>query len=913
MAFNVSPSYLKRIAQLESGGDPLAMNPNSTAKGLYQFTDPVAAEYGLSDPTDPEAATDAVKTLTSDNYKSLKASLGRPPTEAELYLAHQQGAAGAAKLLKNPDKTAADVVGLKQVKNNGGDPSMTAGDFANLWKSKYDGTASEDHTFDPIGQFADSGQIMNDAAPDFSAHAEPVENAPDFSAQSVGSTPEAASNFKKTDNVAEPQTGKLRTGIDSFNQGTMAGWGSDITDPLAALYAVLKTDPMGALKGQVNDPAMAENITNLRGNSIDTLAAGRSANPGTAAAAQILGTLTGAAGMSKVIPSGVATRAATIARAAPNLTAAAIGGGGAVVNALGEAPQDGVERFNNLGWNVPLGAGAGLLGYQSAKLASKGASLVADRLGSPIKNTLTSVGKKLGILDDVGMPPPTPPTGPAAPPLDLSPTKVAGILDEEDAAKLAQGRVLPMTAGERTQNVKLQRMEEIAKKSGSLPFQKAVAKQQDAAYKPLTSILGDAQQIDPIALNYRTQDEMNNAANLLRGQYDNLGKQVNQAYKTASEGANGVGIRASNISNDFLGGVGDMMAMENVRPGDIPKLDSTLDELRGIISPMHGDERKPFSPDNMNLRDLEAWKKRLNRAIGNTMEPADKRIMQAVSRHYDDFLGNLADDAIVNGDETAINAFKNARGLASQKFKFYNSDTSIQKILDNRELSGTQLVNTILGANKMVGKGDDGRIVETMLNLAGDKAPDMQNAMRRGVMAKVLNDSLSSTTDATTVGTAAERKLLDFGKMKKSLGSLMQQRETFGALFDDSEQSYFKQMYKDIDQIASKQPGAVNNSSTGAYMADMVHGISKLVNNPLFAKMSLGGTHYLQKGLEAHAASIVMNKSEKGLDEFLANAFKQVDAPAVFYGGYVGSQAMDPIGNATGSMLFGGNNDSNRN
>lgn len=914
MPFNISPNFLQKVALLESGNNPMAKSPKSTAKGLYQFTDPTAKSYGLSDPFDPIASTEAFKSLTSDNAVKLKSILGREPTEAELYLAHQQGAAGAAKLIQNPDRPAATLVGLKQVKNNGGNGNMTAADFADMWKQKYEGAGNDPvggHMLQPVAQFADSGQIMNDASDpnDLFAQAGIDTKAQDQNDllsdpapqdDLLSNSPEAASNFKHNAGGGALDTGKLRTAVDSFNQGTMAGWGSDITDPLAAFYAALKTDPMGAMRGEVNDPALAENINDLRDNSMQTLAAGREENPWTAGLSQVAGALTGAAGASKLVPSGVAKTAAKVAQAAPNLTAAAIGGGGAAVNALGEAPHTGLERFDNLGWNVPLGMAGGVAGYQLAKAGGKAVNALSDRFGPQVKETLGGI---LGGADDL-----PPPPGGAAP--DLSPMKLAGILDEEDAAKLAKGRVLPMTAGERGQNVNVQRMEEVAKKSGSVPFQKAVAAQQDAAYKPLTSILGETQQLDPIALNGRTQDEITGAANILRDQYDQLGNKVNQAYNTAAQGSGGVAIRASDINNDFMGKVADTMAMENVRPGDIPKLDDNLNELKDILNPADN-----ATTTAVKLDKLEAWKKRLNRTIGNTAEPADQRIVKMIGRHYDDFMGNLADDAIVNGDTSAIDAFKNARSLASQKFRFYDSDTGIQKILDNRELSGTQLVNTVLGANRMVGKGDDGRLVETMLDLAGDRAPEMQNAMRRGVMAKVLNDSLSGTTDATTVGTAAERKLLDFGKMKKSLGSLMQQRETFGALFDDTEQSYFKQMYKDIDQIASKQPGAVNNSSTGAYMADMVNGLGKIINNPLLKNIMGAGavTTAVQGGLEKQAASMVTGKAEKGLGEFLAQAFKQVDAPKVFYGGIGGSSAVDPIGNIANHLISGGKDDSNGN
>lgn len=132
------PGFMERMAQIESSGDPGASNPSGAA-GLYQFMPKTAAAYGLADPYDPDASAQAAARLTLDNAASLKRALGRDPTQGELYLAHQQGAGGASKLLANPDAPAADLVGAKAVTGNGGNSGMTARDFAGLWLSKFDG------------------------------------------------------------------------------------------------------------------------------------------------------------------------------------------------------------------------------------------------------------------------------------------------------------------------------------------------------------------------------------------------------------------------------------------------------------------------------------------------------------------------------------------------------------------------------------------------------------------------------------------------------------------------------------------------------------------------------------------------------------------------------------------------------
>lgn len=138
--YGIDPNALLTIAMIESSGNPAAKNPNSSAGGLFQFIDSTARQYGLANRFDPAQAADAAARLARDNASHLRRVLGRDPTGAELYLAHQQGAGGAAKLLANPNASAASIVGADAVRLNGGHAGMTAGEFAGLWLKKAGGS-----------------------------------------------------------------------------------------------------------------------------------------------------------------------------------------------------------------------------------------------------------------------------------------------------------------------------------------------------------------------------------------------------------------------------------------------------------------------------------------------------------------------------------------------------------------------------------------------------------------------------------------------------------------------------------------------------------------------------------------------------------------------------------------------------
>lgn len=135
-------SYLLAQAKTESGLDPNAAAPSSSARGLFQFTQGTwlemirkhGAENGLgwaahaaadaSDPAtraavldlrnDPTAAAAMAASYAADNAAKLGAGLGRAATATDLYLAHFLGAAGALRFLKaqaaDPAGAAAAVV-----------------------------------------------------------------------------------------------------------------------------------------------------------------------------------------------------------------------------------------------------------------------------------------------------------------------------------------------------------------------------------------------------------------------------------------------------------------------------------------------------------------------------------------------------------------------------------------------------------------------------------------------------------------------------------------------------------------------------------------------------------------------------------------------------------------------------------
>jgi hypothetical protein len=69
--------------------------------------------------------------------------------------------------------------------------------------------------------------------------------------------------------------------------------------------------------------------------------------------------------------------------------------------------------------------------------------------------------------------------------------------------------------------------------------------------------------------------------------------------------------------------------------------------------------------------------------------------------------------------------------------------------------------------------------------------------------------------------------------MRNEIGNTIAKKELFENVFSPQEQQYMRQLYDDLNLVAGKQKGAINNSSTGAWTADLITGLGKVFNNPL--------------------------------------------------------------------------------
>jgi hypothetical protein len=101
----VDPAGMKVTASIESSGNPNAVT--GKYKGLFQLSDSEFNKYVPGGNIfDPEQNAYAAARKKIDEDAEFTKANGRPPTLTESYMQHQQGVAGAAQHMANPDRPA---------------------------------------------------------------------------------------------------------------------------------------------------------------------------------------------------------------------------------------------------------------------------------------------------------------------------------------------------------------------------------------------------------------------------------------------------------------------------------------------------------------------------------------------------------------------------------------------------------------------------------------------------------------------------------------------------------------------------------------------------------------------------------------------------------------------------------------
>lgn len=136
--YGIPVDYALSTAQRESGFNPRAQNPKSSAGGIFQFIDSTWEGYGQGDKYDPYANADAFGRFTRDNMNYLQKN-GLETTGGTLYLAHFLGPQGAVTALTAPANAVVRELMPKVAAANPSVANMTMAELRNWAENKSGG------------------------------------------------------------------------------------------------------------------------------------------------------------------------------------------------------------------------------------------------------------------------------------------------------------------------------------------------------------------------------------------------------------------------------------------------------------------------------------------------------------------------------------------------------------------------------------------------------------------------------------------------------------------------------------------------------------------------------------------------------------------------------------------------------
>lgn len=239
---------------------------------------------------------------------------------------------------------------------------------------------------------------------------------------------------------------------------------------------------------------------------------------------------------------------------------------------------------------------------------------------------------------------------------------------------------------------------------------------------------------------------------------------------------------STKIANDF-------------NPSNTPKAFNLLKDLK-----------KTATKENLNVNDLENWRKRASNSIGS--DTSENAAIKATIKEYDSFVDNLMDDLVTSGDADKFKYWFKAR-TANKEFREKFSDNKIiAKILDkDKPLEPSEAFN-LLFTPSAAGKGG---VTRTVLKLKKVLSEDGFNKLKQGAFLRITEQAQKVASGEQGV------KAFSGAGFKTALVNLQRRTpELYNALFTKSDTALLNQFANVAELATTSVPGGKNVSGTAA-------------------------------------------------------------------------------------------------
>jgi hypothetical protein len=217
---------------------------------------------------------------------------------------------------------------------------------------------------------------------------------------------------------------------------------------------------------------------------------------------------------------------------------------------------------------------------------------------------------------------------------DKTAQEVAGSTNMQPAAP---GKVLPMTAGEKTQNPDIQRKEADAFAGASgAKAQQAANDFRAVRNDALTQLPG----VERGVAGGNPADRIANVASLIRENSANAKGEVDDAYNTARGLGKGLNLSADDMSKNLVPKLQEYKMDFGMKPETTPKAASQMQDLMDLSRSADG---------KALLTDGETWRRATSNLAANATDPADAKALRGLVRIYDNYMEDLS-ERLSNGE-----------------------------------------------------------------------------------------------------------------------------------------------------------------------------------------------------------------------------------------------------------------------
>lgn len=274
-------------------------------------------------------------------------------------------------------------------------------------------------------------------------------------------------------------------------------------------------------------------------------------------------------------------------------------------------------------------------------------------------------------------------------------------------------------------------------------------------------------------------------------------KKIREAYDAAAE--KGGSVMAEAIDDLVLH---IARGVRNFNPSTAPKAFDLLRQLRGFRENFGGNVQA------VNVKTLEQFRQQVS-ALERSNDTVERMAASEIRKQFDGFMENVLDEALIRGDEAALEAYKKARSMRVEFRKRFEGDNLFDSMLEVVEegdnavlkMEPSQVSNKLFGVSQFIGSPGAARTARRMKAELGEDSAEW-TGLRQEAFIRLFPEDATIDTYPKRFKTAMERS-----------------PELMRAFFSRGEIDQMKRFSNVVRNARIKKEGAVNYSNTGVVLA----------------------------------------------------------------------------------------------